>query len=371
MAIGGLSLAGLIMSHNIMALIFFPMIALYAFWQFLSGQKNKLHAYALLFLLGFSISCFFWLPALYDRQYTVLDQVVVAQPTEHFPSLKQLLVPSWGYGSSIPGDNDEISFQLGIVHLLGIFALVYFLVRFWQKLPKERGLILFYLAIFSLAVWLMLPISGFIWNFLPAMGRIQFPWRLLAITSFANAFLIGAISLFVKQKILLLGLVVLLITISLPYVKPQYFVDRGEGFYTTNEATTTVKDEYLPLWVSQKPTSRPAQKVEVVQGEAIIDNLSFDSRQIAFGFNSEFGAKIRINTIYFPGWQAMVDGQNQLLEHNNERGLMVLAVPAGSHQAKIVFKETPLRLAADIISLLGLSLTIWILIKGKNEKTQD
>src|SRR3989344_3267556 len=64
----------LITAHNTMALIFIPVIFVY---NFISPKKNKrsnlLNSLKPL-LLGIGLSSFFWIPALYDKQFTVFDK---------------------------------------------------------------------------------------------------------------------------------------------------------------------------------------------------------------------------------------------------------------------------------------------------------
>ena len=86
----------------------------------------------------------------------------------------------------------------------------------------------------------------------------------------------------VKKKYRLgLGVVLmfLVIILSWNYARPESLVDRGEGFYATNEATTTVKDEYMPIWVQEKPKARFEKKAMIVSGEGEINKLAFDSKK--------------------------------------------------------------------------------------------
>jgi uncharacterized membrane protein YfhO len=65
---------------------------------------------------------------------------------------------------------------------------------------------------------------------------------------------------------------------------------------------------------------------------------------------------LRENTLYFPGWSAMVDGQNVPIEFQdiNSRGIMTFAVPTGTHKVVVIFAETKLRLLSDVFSLFAL-----------------
>ena len=356
MAIGGLSFGALIMSHNIMAMIFTPFILTYMlFLYFRNKSSTLLLFYSFTLFLGLAIACFFWLPAFYDKKFIILDSVAVANPLDHFPTLKQLLIPSWGYGPSIPGSGDKASYQLGLVHLLAVGAA--FLALDWQA-----GL---FLVVFVITCFLMLPISTLVWRYLPMMNRIQFPWRFLALTSFAGAFLAGGLGRIIKKKkTLLMAIVLLVILINFRYAKPISFFNRPDSFYATNEATTTVKDEYLPIWVKEKPIQRATQKAELITGVGEITNLAFNSKRVTFEVNASQESVVQINTVYFPGWMAKIDSQSVAIDYQNNRGLMQLKVPSGNHQITVEFKETPVRLLADFVSVIGLlAVVILFLLK--------
>lgn len=372
LALGALGFAGLIVSHNIMAMLFTPIVLFYAFLQIWQSKSKKRLAfdYAVLFLLGLGLACFFWLPALYDKQFTVLDQVTVANFTEHFPSLRQLLIPYWGYGPSVTGTADKASYQIGLVHLLVVLFSLFVLIKSWQKNIKTRNQILFFLIVFLVAILLMLPLSTIIWKTVPFLWRTQFPWRLLAISTFSSAVLSGSVFKLLKARQKTLGmilLVVLVILANLSYAKPEFFVNRPETFYTTNEATTTVKDEYMPVWVKEKLLKRAEKKVEILAGEGKIKNLSFNSKKTTFSLQAKTEIEVQVNTVYFPGWQAKIDNKQATIDYQNKRGLIQLKTPPGSHQVVVEFKETPLRLFVDIFSLASLFVVGGLLVKRRKK----
>jgi len=162
-------------------------------------------------------------------------------------------------------------------------------------------------------------------------------------------------------------LLTLVILANFSYAKPASFVNRPESFYTTNEATTTVKDEYMPIWVKEKPFKRAEEKVEILAGEDKIEALFFNSKKTTFKLEGKIETEVQVNTVYFPGWQAKIDGQLAPINFQNEKGLIRLKIPSGNHQVLVVFKETPLRLVADIVSIFGLLVIIGWLVKIKKK----
>ena len=152
----------------------------------------------------------------------------------------------------------------------------------------------------------------------------------------------------------------------LPYAKPEYYVDRGDGFYITNQATTTSSNEFMPLWVKKMPNIPAKQKVEIISGKGEISSLVYSSKTIYFNSVSSNTLKVKINTVYYLGWQAKIDGVNSLISYDNDMGVMQINIPSGHHEVSFSFTETPLRLASDAVSIFGvLFLFGLILIRRK------
>ena len=373
--IGSFAYSALVTSHNVMGLLFTPLFFFYFLFLLFSQKKTrKLHItyYILHITFSLSLSCFFWLPALLEKKYVYFDKVLVSNFFLHSPSLRQLIMPRWGFGPSILGGADLMSFQTGLVNLTVFFlwlALIagYILKKIEFDSDKfETGV--FFSLVFTASFFLMLRPFHFFWKYFPIDNLIQFPWRLLALTCFSSSVLAGfLISVFSgKLKIIIvLILVASAVFFNLPYTKPEYFVNRGEGFYTTNEGTTTVANEYLPIWVKKPPFQRAKEKVEIVSGEGEIKNLSLGFKKIKFGIEAKTPSKIRINTVYFPGWKVFADGKEKEIDYKENNGLIVFTLDAGKHQVEVVFGETPLRLFADLVSGVSLLVVVVTIVWSK------
>ena len=137
-------------------------------------------------------------------------------------------------------------------------------------------------------------------------------------------------------------------------------VDHPEGFYTPNEGTTTVSDEYLPRWIADKPLSRPGSKIEFVEGGGTVVPRTPAIENFDVDVTSSQDTFIQINTIYYPGWSIAVDGQATQVTHENPRGVMRVAMPAGEHRVQAAFRETPARLLSDLLSATSLLMAIML-----------
>jgi hypothetical protein len=214
-----LAYAGLMITSNLVALIFTPLLALYclvlllnrideeqplrrlskeSFFPLLANLIRVSAAPLLGLLLGLLLSAFFWIPALSEGGLVNQDQWYGGyyNPELHFVYPHQLLEPGWGFGISQPGPDDvqqgALSFQLGAVPLvLAILALVGL-----RAVPagrrRELWLLLFWLL---LAIFLMLPISTWAWRTIGFVSFAQFPWRWLMIAALPLAVLAGSAAL--------------------------------------------------------------------------------------------------------------------------------------------------------------------------------
>lgn len=338
-------IAGLILSHNVMAFLFLPILLVIGL---ILAKSSRINIFAA-FLGGLIISLFYWLPALYDLQFVKFSQIKISEISVHLVNFSRLIIPSWGFGN-LPSGENGFSPQIGIVAIaLFISAIIFRLVE------KKKNLIVdFSLILFLLSAFLMLGFSLSFWILVPLTDLIQFPWRLLAIIVFASSILSAYVIDKSDQKLITATIIILAAVISTAvYTKPKAFIEREEPFYSTNEDTTTVRDEYMPIWVKEKPHGRANEKSEIVSGNARIVKQTIKAVNYKTTIESESESEILVNSVYFPGWQVKVDGQNQIIDYQNKNGLITFRLSKGKHEAIIRYGKTPIHLISEIISLLS------------------
>lgn len=350
--------AGLIITHNIMAVLFSLVLFIFLFIHVLFGERRAIRSLSIFILFGFFLAAFFWLPALFEKQYILLSKIPIADRNLYFVNLKQLLAPTWAYG--IPTDKaNGFTYQLGISHVVTlVFSFVFLIVSFLRKRINFNNQINKYVFILTVTTFVLIfslfSFSSILWK-LPVLSEINYPWTMLLPIGFLISLLAGFITTFKsKMKYLNVFLVVISVYFVLPYAKPQAYVDRGDAFYMTNMATTTSSSEYTPLWVKKMPEFNPIKQVEILEGKADIRNISYNSNKISFNIEALGNTKVQVNTIYYPGWKAYVDGKETDINYDNDRGAMDVAIPKGKHNIQLTFTETYIRLFADVLSVLSL-----------------
>ncbi|MFH1832958.1 MAG: 6-pyruvoyl-tetrahydropterin synthase-related protein [Candidatus Levyibacteriota bacterium] len=332
----------LILSHNTLALLFVPVIFLYCFLGKLFSIRHTLFA----ILIGLGLSSFFIIPVFFELSYTQFSNIQISNFKNYFAPFELIGVST-------------------------IFILIFASLSIFDILQKKNWIKqninkLFFLMAFValLSIVLSTKASLILWNFIPA-SLVQFPFRFLSYLPVSLAFIAGFVAFHFKGKKQIIVCSILLVSLIFSaylFLKPSQVFDKGEGFYATNEATTTVQDEYMPKWVKSKPAKHFDQKVEIIKGKGNINDIVYNSKNVGFNIQSTENTKVRINTIYYPGWKAFINGKESAIEYNNDFGVMDLSIPKGEHKIEFNFSETPLRLFADIISILSL-LTLFLVTK--------
>ena len=344
---GALAAAGLVLSHNVFVL--FLGVAL--IYGLITLPKKFLPHLSLMLLLGASLSAYFWLPALWELKLVYASQTPVTNPVDHLVNLRQLILPSWNYGPANPNQPTSMSFQIGLINWLVVGVSILFFKKRLEKLG------LFLSLTFFISVFLMLKISVPFWQLLPPAAQfIQFPWRLLAMTTFVSAPLVAWLLEAFKFKLLPLLVILVAIGINFKYARPQSYTFTPDSVYATNDDTTTVRQEYLPLWVKHKPKERLGDRIIFTSGRGVITNFKETNREIVFiadASEKNVPTKIRLAQIYYPGWQATIKGQPSAIDYS-DNGLISLSLDWGTSPVRVFWKEPPYRQVVNYFSLITL-----------------
>jgi len=358
----GICVAALIMTHNIMTVLFMPLYILFILIQALLKNKKAIKEFFLSIFLGFGLSAFFSLPAIFEKNNILLSQIPIADRNLYFVNLSQFILPRWGYG--VPIDPNGFSYQLGLAHLMVliiiVLSLLFFLIKdkknFKEYYIRLAGILTISAAFFT---FLLFKPSEFLWENIPLLSEINYPWTALGILGFLISLLAGFLSKQVLGRFVMIFLGIIAVVLVLPYAKTQYYFDKGDDYYITNDATTTSSNELMPKWVKEKPIERFKEKVEIVEGAGKVDNVSYNSKRITFDALAQKNTEVRVNTIYYPGWNAVVNNQKSEIDYSHEKGVMEIKVPKGKSKVELKFLETHLRLFADILSAASILLLLF------------
>lgn len=350
-------LAILILSHNISSLIFFPFWLLFLY-VVVSSYFEDVWYYSWrhflpIIIVGLGLSAYFFIPAIFEKKYIYLAQIKLADLSENFVKYSDYLSSVWR--------NDKPSFQLGWAHILSFILGIIGLVLS-NKLTHKKYLYyaIYFISSITVLIFFTQSFSMFLWQF-PPLKWFDFPWRLLTPLAFFLA--LSSVFLTVHKGTKIIGVILVIATVVLSYrfVSPRQYVTYDDMYYATNDATTTSMDELTPIWTVQKPTDRYQDKVEIDAGQGQINNVIYFSNRIKFLVSSTGTSVVKVNTLYFPGWEFYIDNKKVPLDYQRPDGLIRFVVSEGMHTVEGRFVNTPIRVIANIISIISF-LTICILL---------
>ncbi len=369
---GSVGYAGIILSHNLTALMVTPFLFLFTIIiavAKVSKKKRNMLFFCLPIVFGIVLSSFYWIPALAEMKYTnVLSQIGGgAHFIDHFVCPSQLWESQWGYGGSVKGCLDGMSYRVGKLHLLGVLVTLVLFLFSKRKNHEQTVLFLFFMFSCFLSVLLLLPVSEPLWSAVPFMSFFQYPWRFLILVSFFSSILIGSVvsllpTFVVKQREYmqpLLTLILVLVGIGFLYLKlfvPQS-IEKREDQYYTNKAmlrytTSKLSDEYLPMHFTI-PTSASGVVTDRFVGQGIrVSDVSERTGDIRARIQTKEKTNVLVKIAYFPSWEILINGVISSFQKSNQ-GLL-LTLPPGEHVIRIHTKQTPIELLSTIISIIGI-----------------
>ena len=379
LALAALCLAGALLTHTFALISFAPLLVTFVLFRLgLAWHDAPAQRFGRIGLAGVAglgallLSASFLLPLLVEGRH--LQQQVYVTDTydfrNHFVYLGQFFSPAWGFGYSddAQGAGDGMSFQVGAPALILGMAALFLLAR----RTKGRAYLVYLSSISIVLLLLMTPLATPVWNAIPALAVIQFPWRLLALAIFTLSGLAGlaiwqigspAISASQNGGPLLIGLLV--IFASAGYIQTP--LQPIEPWREDGRAIFQFEREHPDMlayteWVKQPLTESPmsAQYAADAYREDYSDNGLLARLAIVRGRGevrsnysrgSSMGgvvrimepATVRIHLLYFPGWQVRIDGV--VVEHrvSDPHGLIEISVPVGEHRIDARMTSTPVR----------------------------
>ncbi len=396
--LAALSWAGLILTHNLTAL----MAALIGLGAALAGT-------AVIVLPGARSSRL--LPSLVKVWGWVLPLALAALLTGPY-TLPALLETGWvglgatpeahGYAAHFAGLDNLFDFSLlyhypaaaqPIVPVPTYVALLLIIAGSLMLLPTTRGHRTGLGAGIGIALatlWLNTKSSAFVWDGVaPILGKLQFPWRWQAITALATAAVlawlleVGHQWLRTRVRPPLTGplarsfALVLAVCLALntfgglraapaPFTAADLTPEQMWDFDAKHgQVGASWAGEFLPRWVTEqrwaigrKPSggadySQPPQTIQTIQ---VLAQGYLGER---LSYTASTPGQLVYHTFYYPAWRVKVDGQPRPTYPIGDLGLLAVDLPAGEHEVVRRWGATPAVWAGWATAALG-----WLAILG-------
>ena len=187
-----------LLCHLPAVLITAPMCAAHVIWLSRGrGRRRCRRVIGLAFatLLGVGLAAFYVMPALLE-----LDLIQIRAMTEHAMDFHGNFVPpwlwirfalgyAWSFGASVSDVTDLMPMHISAAHWMFIAAaMIVTVVQVRRHTIDWRvaGLIQ-WLGVTAFAMFMMTSSSTFVWDAIPALAYIQFPWRFFMLLSISGA----------------------------------------------------------------------------------------------------------------------------------------------------------------------------------------
>jgi hypothetical protein len=399
--LGAGAAAGLVLTHNVMALIALPACVV-AGWLLANG--GALWRSALLgatpAALGIGVATFFWWPALAARSFTKAEESLTGgyfDFREHFVGAEKLLAGSAGFAETGGLTTAEMPLPIGWVHLLALAGVLALII---MKQPTPLGVV--GLIVAAGGVFMCHASSRPLWEALPLVKYVQFPWRFLGLVVFGAAIAGAAAFDAVANKrawAAAAGVLIVLGACVSSFITPHFVAaDRissslahrsasevhalseagalsplsdlvtPASMRTANERATSA-DDFLPRGVVDKPSAAPAQAVTTTAGTIRqVDRVAMNGYRASVVLREP--GTVELHQFWFPGWKATVDGSEVEVGPSGASALVACELPAGEHTVEFRYDALPQRRAGLVVSGLSVAALALVMSRLKSRPAQ-
>lgn len=390
-----LALAGLLLSHNLIGPALFLLLAAFAVWDGIllplilreSLSWRKVGDVLVPFAIALLCSAFFLLPVIFERDAVRLENLIAAEGHfdyhNHFVSLLTLLRPS--IALDLNAMNPRVLSNLGLTQWLSALVGAAGVFITWRRDRRLALRMVFFFLSACAITFMIMPASVTIWEAIPSLAYVQFPWRFLGILALLIGLMCAPVVRFLSPldrhdsrigAALLLSLPLLAV---LPILVPPshgsfgeasvaayaYFERHGGALGTTSTA------DYIPVGV-EAPVIKDDAITAQYEADLPIDRVMFESlpegatvtlsrnkpTDWTYTIATPESFELVLKAFSYPGWQASIDGQPVRVGIQKPEGFIRINVPSGEHVLRVWFGTTPTRSIATLISLSGVLLLI-------------
>ncbi|MBL7159459.1 hypothetical protein ISS85_03215 [Candidatus Microgenomates bacterium] len=359
----------LLLSHNLMSFFFTPAVALWGIflvWYLRKPWKTLIKS-VLGGIWGLGLAAFFILPVIFEKKFVHIKTMFIGyfNYLAHFADLSQLFFSRfWGYGPSVWGIDDRMSFTVGPFHWIIVFVSgIIFGILWLRKKDKRFLLFTFFSLLFTFCAFLTHLRSSFLWRKISVFAYMQFPWRFLGLATFFISFLGGSVLVLIKERkkalLLAFGLIAGVIFFNFSYFQPEEMIkisDKEKLFSVKGwrRLQTDAIFDYLPIYAEEPPAEPAPEQPWFEKGEGEISDFKKGTDWQEFGAVVETEVSvIRLPLYYFPNWRVWVDGKQVEISYDNFLGLITFDVSKGEHRIKARLGNTPIRSLGNFLSLFS------------------
>ena len=257
-------------------------------------------------------------------------------------------------------------------------------------MAETKIIAIFFSSVAVVAAVAMLSSSSELWQRIPLATMVQYPWRVSVLINVSLAVVIGSLPTALShitlprfsRSLIIAVIAIATIWTSTANLSPQQVFLPTDGPTLGQLARfeeisgfvgTTTFGEYLPNTVKAPNLIRPSEEVKqvTVSSNADIQLVRYDPMERSINVSATELVSVSLRALYFPDWQATIDGQSATTYASTPSGLVTVDVPAGSHRVSFSLVDTASRkignLVSSISALFVLGLSVWVFRKRESQ----
>ncbi|TSC64030.1 MAG: Uncharacterized protein G01um101493_262, partial [Microgenomates group bacterium Gr01-1014_93] len=105
------------------------------------------------------------------------------------------------------------------------------------------------------------------------------------------------------------------------------------------------------------------ESVEIITGHSVISDFKRGTNWLLFKVEATESSKLRLPIYDFPEWKVFIDKKETKFENANDLGQPTFEIMPGEHFIYAKLFNTPIRIFANLVSLLSFILLCWVFFK--------
>lgn len=320
--------------------------------------------------LGLGLASFYVVPAAYEQRWVNIAG-----------ALAEGLTPADNFLFTVTTDAEHDAFNriasyIAVLMMAGVLAAA----RLWwrqehanQGKQSLRDALRAILVLAAAASVMTIRLTSLLWNYLPKLRFVQFPWRCMAVLAVVFA-LFAAIT--AARRLRALAWIALALVLALTgafLVRHSWWdtedvssvkegLDSGAGFEGT--------DEYDPLGDDHTDIPKNQPQAKVIgedKSELRVTRWTPEDRVVIVKTGQP--AIVRLRLLHYPAWSVMVNGKPAKTGRTASYDAMLVPIPSGESRIEARFIQTKDRTVGGTISVLSALAALVIAWRPKRQHT--
>lgn len=312
--------------------------------------------------LGLGLSAFYLVPAAYERRYVQIAMAIL-------PNMR--IQDNFLFHHTGDIDHDIVLHTASVIALilLALTSVALGTIALHRQTSRTANLPVFPLVVQTVAIALLLtPLTALIWDHLPELAFLQFPWRLLAILA-AVLSLTAALALS-PWRIKPASAAALAIVTAAALTYPAYArfhqscdeedtVQARQTLFHSNQGTDPT-DEYTPVTADNDSLSRanPGFWLASDPNAKAPLNATPGPSPTHLTVHTSSPQSLILNLRDYPAWHIRLNKNLVVTREQRDDGLIAIPLPEGSSTISITYAQLPDQTIGTVLSAISFAVLL-------------